>query len=204
MRKMYLVFTIIFSALFLSACDSFGNPPGVLGISDAYYDNSTGEIVLSYEMEILDVQDGELVTTSDLVFLEARLNGTDEWFEIDNLANLAGKNISVDYAIMETSKNVFVISAEFDWNDLGTWGSLYDKITDQPTENAIVNARLLAENASGNLIKTDTNKIVVLDSLDDFIVVEEKEILLIFPKSKDQDIKELRKRVKDKFGDQHI
>ena len=101
MRKMYLVFTIIFSALFLTACDSFGNPPGVLGISDAYYDNSTGEIVLSYEMEILDVQDGELVTTSDLVFLEARLNGTDEWFEIDNLANLAGKNISVDYAFQQ-------------------------------------------------------------------------------------------------------
>ena len=105
---------------------------------------------------------------------------------------------------MEPSENVYVIPATFDWNDLGTWGSLYDKITDQPTENAIVNARLLAENASGNLIKTDTNKIVVLDSLDDFIVVEEKEILLIFPKSKDQDIKELRKRVKDKFGDQHI
>jgi mannose-1-phosphate guanylyltransferase len=127
---------------------------------------------------------------------------TETTFVSDNY--IKAENISVDYAIMEPSENVYVIPANFDWNDLGTWGSLYDKITDQPTENAIVNARLLAENASGNLIKTDTNKIVVLDSLDDFIVVEEKEILLIFPKSKDQDIKELRKRVKDKFGDQHI
>ena len=127
---------------------------------------------------------------------------TEAAFVSDNYKK--AENISVDYAIMEPSENVYVIPANFDWNDLGTWGSLYDKITDQPTENAIVNARLLAENASGNLIKTDTNKIVVLDSLDDFIVVEEKEILLIFPKSKDQDIKELRKRVKDKFGDQHI
>ena len=42
------------------------------------------------------------------------------------------------------------------------------------------------------MIKTDTNKIVVLEGLDDFIVVEEKEILLIFPKSKEQDIKQLR------------
>ena len=63
---------------------------------------------------------------------------------------------------------------------------------------------LLAENSSGNMVKTDTNKIVVLDSLDDFIVVEEKEILLIFPKTKEQDIKQLRERVKEKFGDQHI
>jgi mannose-1-phosphate guanylyltransferase len=62
----------------------------------------------------------------------------------------------------------------------------------------------LAENATGNMIKTDTDKIVVIDSLDDFIVVEEKEILLIFPKSKEQDIKQLRERVRQKFGDQHI
>jgi len=114
------------------------------------------------------------------------------------------ENISVDYAILEPSKNVYVIPATFDWNDLGTWGSLYDKISEDSTENATVNARLLAENSSGNMIKTDTNKIVVLDSLDDFIVVEEKEILLIFPKSKEQDIKQLRERVKLKFGDQHI
>ena len=87
---------------------------------------------------------------------------------------------------------------------MGTWGSLYDKISDTPSENAVVNARLLAENSSGNMIKTDTNKIVVLDGLDDFIIVEEKEILLIFPKSKEQGIKQLRNRVKDKFGDQHI
>ncbi len=51
---------------------------------------------------------------------------------------------------------------------------------------------------------SDTNKIVVLEDLDDFIVVEEKEILLIFPKSKEQDIKQLRERVHKKFGDQHI
>ena len=105
---------------------------------------------------------------------------------------------------MEPSENVYVIPATFDWNDLGTWGSLYDKISETPTENAVVNARLLAENSSGNMVKTDTNKIVVLEGLDDFIVVEEKEILLIFPKSKEQDIKQLRERVKQKFGDQHI
>ena len=81
---------------------------------------------------------------------------------------------------------------------------MYDKISENSTENAVVNTRLLAENSSGNMVKTDTNKIVVLDGLDDFIVVEEKEILLIFPKTKEQDIKQLRERVKEKFGDQHI
>ena len=127
---------------------------------------------------------------------------TEAAFVLENYSK--SENISVDYAIMEPSENVYVIPATFDWNDLGTWGSLYDKISDNPTENAVVNARLLAENSVGNMIKTDTNKIVVLDGLNDFIVVEEKEILLIFPKSKEQDIKQLRNRVKEKFGDQHI
>jgi len=123
-------------------------------------------------------------------------------FVLENYSK--SENISVDYAIMEPSENVYVIPATFDWNDLGTWGSLYDKISEEPTENAVVNARLLAENSSGNMIKTDSNKIVVLEGLDDFIIVEEKEILLIFPKSKEQDIKQLRGRVQEKYGDQHI
>ena len=127
---------------------------------------------------------------------------TEAAFVLENYKN--AENISVDYAIMEPSENVYVIPATFDWNDLGTWGSLYDKISDNSKENAVVNTRLLAENSSGNMVKTDTNKIIVLDSLDDFIVVEEKEILLIFPKSKEQDIKQLRERVKNTFGDQHI
>lgn len=114
------------------------------------------------------------------------------------------ENISVDYALMEHSKNVYVLAANFDWNDLGTWGSLYSKITDNNTQNAIVNARLLAQDSSGNMIKTDTNKIVVIDSLNDYIIVEENEILLIFPKEKEQDIKQLRQKVKQNFGEEHV
>ena len=49
------------------------------------------------------------------------------------------ENISVDYAIMERSENVHVLPAEFDWNDLGTWGSLYDKLDKDDDGNAVVN-----------------------------------------------------------------
>ncbi|TYB75745.1 mannose-1-phosphate guanylyltransferase [Bizionia myxarmorum] len=114
------------------------------------------------------------------------------------------ENISVDYAIMESSKNVYVLPATFDWNDLGTWGSLYDKLEKDSNQNAIVNAQTLTENASGNMIRTESKKLVVIDGLNDYIVVEKKEVLLIFPKSKEQEIKETLLRVKDKFGDQFI
>lgn len=113
------------------------------------------------------------------------------------------ENISVDYAIMEKSKNVFVLPATFDWNDLGTWGSLYDKLDKDQNKNAIVNARTLVEDASGNMIRTKTDKIVVVDGLQDYIIVDKDEVLLIFPKTKEQDIKVVLKQVKEKFGEHY-
>ncbi|MGZ0017610.1 mannose-1-phosphate guanylyltransferase [Yeosuana sp. AK3] len=112
-------------------------------------------------------------------------------------------NISVDYAIMEMSKNVFVIAAEFDWNDLGTWGSLYDKLDKDAQGNAIVNTRTLTEDASGNMIRTANHKIVVVDGLKDYIIVDKEEVLLIYPKSKEQDIKKVLQKVKNKYGEHY-
>lgn len=113
------------------------------------------------------------------------------------------ENISVDYAIMEKSKNVFVLPATFDWNDLGTWGSLYDKLEKDENSNAVVNARTLSIDASGNMIRTNSDKIVVIDGLKDYIVVDKDDVLLVCPKSKEQDIKQVLNKVKDTFGSQH-
>ncbi|MCB0445227.1 MAG: mannose-1-phosphate guanylyltransferase, partial [Gelidibacter sp.] len=113
------------------------------------------------------------------------------------------ENISVDYAIMEISKNVYVLPATFDWNDLGTWGSLYDKLEKDQNGNAVVNAKTLTENATGNMIRTKKDKIVVVDALNDYIIVDEDEVLLIFPKAKEQDIKKVLQNVKHKFGEHY-
>ncbi|MDH7914587.1 mannose-1-phosphate guanylyltransferase [Winogradskyella sp. SYSU M77433] len=113
------------------------------------------------------------------------------------------ENISVDYAIMEKSKNVYVIPATFDWNDLGTWGSLYDKLDKDSSENAVVNSKTLLEDASGNMIRSKKGKVVVVDGLNDYIIVDKDEVLLIFPKQKEQDIKKVLQNVKDTFGESY-
>ena len=113
------------------------------------------------------------------------------------------ENISIDYAILENSKSIFVLPASFDWNDLGTWGSLYDKLNDGVADNAVVGAQLLSEDASGNMIRSPKDKVVVIDGLNDYIIVDKKDVLLIYPKSKEQDIKQVLDKVKDTFGDQY-
>ena len=112
------------------------------------------------------------------------------------------ENVSIDYAILEPSSNIFVLPATFDWNDLGTWGSLYDKLDKDDNQNALVNCRVLAEDSQGNMIRSPKGKIIVIDGLKDYIVVDKEEVLLIYPKSKEQDIKKVLTKIKDKFGDQ--
>lgn len=101
------------------------------------------------------------------------------------------ENISIDYAILEKSSNVYVLPAGFDWNDLGTWGSLYEKLEKDEQKNAVVNAKIIIENASGNIISTHAHKKVVIDGLHDFIIVDKDNVLLIYPKTKEQDIKRI-------------
>jgi len=109
------------------------------------------------------------------------------------------ENISIDFGVMEKHQSVEVIPASFDWNDLGTWGSLYDKLDKDEDQNATVQARTVIENATGNIIRTTQDKVVVIDGLHDYIIVEEQDILVIVPKSKEQDIKQLRNTVQSKF-----
>lgn len=113
------------------------------------------------------------------------------------------ENISIDYAILEQSKAIYTLPASFDWNDLGTWGALYEKLNKDAYENAVVNAATVLMDAKGNMIRTNKNKVVVVDGLEDFIIVDKEDVLLICPKSKQQDIKKIRGDVKDAFGDQY-
>ncbi len=101
------------------------------------------------------------------------------------------ENISIDYAILEKANNVFVLPATFDWNDLGTWGQLHEKLDKDENNNGVINAKVVLENASNNIIRSDAEKLIVIDGLHDYIIVDKEGVLLIYPKSKEQDIKRI-------------
>ncbi len=123
-------------------------------------------------------------------------NFEDDFIE-DNYAK--AESISIDFGIMEKATNVHVLPVEFGWNDLGTWGSLYDKLPKDSKENAVVNAQTIFRNATNNIVRTKKGKHVVIQGLDNFIVVEKDNVLLICPKDKEQDIKQIVADVKKQF-----
>ncbi|PKH52704.1 mannose-1-phosphate guanylyltransferase [Tenacibaculum sp. Bg11-29] len=122
-------------------------------------------------------------------------------FEDDFIKNNYAKceNISIDYGIMERSNNVHILPVDFGWNDLGTWGSLYNKLNKDSQENAVVGAETIFRDANGNMVRTESGKKVIIQGLSDYIIVEKGDTLLICPRKDEQDIKQISAAAKKTF-----
>lgn len=110
------------------------------------------------------------------------------------------ENISIDFGIMEKARNVFVLPVNFAWNDLGTWSSLYSELKKDSNQNATLGGEVIYIDSSNNIVKTQSKKRVVIQGLNDYIVVEKDDVILICPKDKEQDIKQITSAVKKEFG----
>ncbi|MEI6313045.1 MAG: mannose-1-phosphate guanylyltransferase [Bacteroidota bacterium] len=128
---------------------------------------------------------------------------TDTEFEFISEAYSQSVNISIDYGIMEKASNVFVIPSDFGWSDVGTWGSIYDIYEKDYLQNAVDGKLVKTYDASNNMISVQDNKLVVIQGLDGYCVIDTADVLLIIKKEEEQEIKQITsdmKRIKlDKF-----
>ena len=106
------------------------------------------------------------------------------------------KNISIDYGVMEKSDKVYVYPADFGWSDLGTWGSLYTHLELDEHQNAIQGNKVMLYNSSDNIVNVPKDKLVVLQGLSGYIVVESEGTLLVCKKEDEQQIKQFVADVK--------
>lgn len=113
-------------------------------------------------------------------------------------------NISIDYGVMEKADNVYIMPSQFGWSDLGTWASAYDNLEKDYLENAVAGNNVMVIDATNNMVHADNNKLVLLQGLDDFIVVDTKDVLMICRKDKEQEIKAYVAEVKRNKGDKFL
>lgn len=113
-------------------------------------------------------------------------------------------NISIDFAIMEKAKSVCVIPSSFGWSDLGTWNSAFENLDKDYLGNAVASDNVIVIDATQCMVSAPANKLLVLQGLDDFIVVDTKDALLICRKEKEQAIKEYVAEVKRSKGDKYL
>ena len=113
-------------------------------------------------------------------------------------------SISIDFGIMEKADNVYVIPSSFGWSDLGTWNSAYDNLEKDAYTNAIAGENVMVIDSYRNVIHTPPHKLIVVQGLEDFIVVDTDDVLLICKREKEQEIKEYVGEVKRHKGEKYL
>lgn len=113
-------------------------------------------------------------------------------------------SISVDYAIMENAENIYTIPVDFGWSDLGTWASLHAEGDKDESGNLIQADNVFLDDVTNCLVRMPQDKLVVLRDLDNYIIVDEGDVLLIYPKSKEQEIKVLTKDIQEVKGEMFL
>jgi len=111
------------------------------------------------------------------------------------------RNISIDYGVMEKADNVFVLVSDFGWSDLGTWGSLYEQLAKNEFQNSVTGKHVFMYESSGNIVNVQDDKLVVLQGLSDYIVVQNDNIILVCKREEEQKIKQYVNEIKTEIGD---
>ena len=114
-------------------------------------------------------------------------------------------NLSIDYAILEDTDDVYVMKCEFGWADLGTWHAVYEFMSHGDADNVVVDSEVMLDDSHNNVIKLPKGRLGVINGLDGYIVAEEGNVLLI---SKKEDSSALvRKYVNEvliKYGEDYV
>ena len=114
-------------------------------------------------------------------------------------------NLSIDYAILEHSDDVFVMKCDFGWADMGTWHAIYEAMSKVENDNVVINSEVVMDDCHDNVIKLPKGKLGVFNGLDGYIVAEEGNVLMICKKGDSSSL--VRKYVSEvqiRYGDDFV
>ena len=113
-------------------------------------------------------------------------------------------SVSIDFGIMEKADNVYIIPSTFGWSDLGTWNSAWENMEKDYFGNAVGGKNVMIMDATRCMVHAPDHKLLVLQGLDGFIVVDSPDALLICKREQEQEIKEFVAEIKRNKGDKYL
>jgi len=103
---------------------------------------------------------------------------------------------SVDYALLENTLNAAVVPVEVGWNDLGSWGSLWDLSEKDHNGNALI-GDIITQNTNNSYIRSD-DKMVVTNGVENLVITATKDVVMIANKDDAQNISEIKSELINK------
>lgn len=104
-------------------------------------------------------------------------------------------SISIDYAIMEKSSNIALVKLKSDWNDLGSWQSLYD-VREKDENGNVLTGKVVVDNVKNSFIYSQ-KELVAVSGLENVIIVETEDAIMACKKDSSQDVKKLFEKLKE-------
>jgi mannose-1-phosphate guanylyltransferase len=114
------------------------------------------------------------------------------------------QNVSIDFGVLEKAHNVYVRCSDFGWSDVGTWNSLYENLPRDERGNALSGGSVRLSDTVGTMVKIPKGKLAVLGGLEDYIVVDTPDALLVWPRSREQDIKQVVTALRFDGGEEYL
>lgn len=111
-------------------------------------------------------------------------------------------SISIDYAIMEKSEKIALVELQSDWNDLGSWQSLYE-VKEKDSNGNVIEGDVIANNMKNSFVYS-TKKLVAVSGLEDIILVETEDAIMACKKGQSQDVKKIYDELKSKDDNTHL
>lgn len=156
---------------------------------------SISAIVSSFEHSLPDIA-------------EAFEGGSSKYYESDEKSYIDGiypqcENISIDYGILEKSKEVFVVQGNFDWSDLGSWNSLHE-IREKDINDNVIDGQVILGDCKDNIVKSETQRLLVLDNLEGYLIGDFDDVLIVCKKDQDAQFREYVAQAKKLKGDKYL
>lgn len=107
------------------------------------------------------------------------------------------KPISIDYGIMEKTKDLLCLPADFGWADVGHWRTVKDILSKRDGDN-VIKGKYLGLESNGNLAYSYSNKLITTIGVKNMIIIETHDAILVCPKDKAQDVKKIVEKLKKK------
>ena len=115
----------------------------------------------------------------------------------DSEAFASAENISVDYAVMERSSDVFVVPVAFSWSDVGSWDAVRDLLPTDEQGN-VLKGDVLAVDVSNSLIRSDADFTIAAVGLDQILCIVTQDAMLLAPLDRAQDTKQVVEQLRER------
>ncbi len=137
----------------------------------------------------------------DLRIIQADMGNPSYGETLDTIYR-AVEGISVDYGIMEHAKNIYLVEGNFQWNDLGSWESVYLFSEKDEDRNAGTGEKIFI-NSKNSYVYTDEG-VVALIGLEDVVVVREGNAVLVCKRENAEDVKQVVEQLKSSNRNQFL